>query len=59
MRALVEHFRGDYAPAKFLGPLSPGQLVSVGIFAAGIAFYYVLRHRAPDPRPQTPNPKAP
>ena len=30
VRALVEHFRGDYAPAKFIGPFSPGQLVSVG-----------------------------
>ena len=39
VRAMVEHFRGDYAPTKFIGPLSPGQLVSIGIFAAGVGFY--------------------
>lgn len=40
VRALVENFRGDYAPTKFIGPLSPGQVVSIGIFAAGAGFYW-------------------
>jgi phosphatidylglycerol---prolipoprotein diacylglyceryl transferase len=57
VRALVEHFRGDYAPAKFVGPLSPGQLVSVGIFAAGLVFYFMLRRRTADAKPETPNSK--
>lgn len=50
IRALVEHFRGDYAPGKFVGALSPGQLVSVGIFAAGVGFHAWLKSR-PQPAP--------
>ena len=57
VRALVENFRGDYAPGKFVGLLSPGQFVSIGIFVAGAVFFYVLRQRTPDPRPQTQDAK--
>ncbi len=39
VRALVEHFRGDYQPEKYTGALSPGQLVSIGIFAAGVGLF--------------------
>jgi phosphatidylglycerol:prolipoprotein diacylglycerol transferase len=46
VRALVEHFRGDYAPEKFTGALSPGQVVSVGIFAAGLASFVWFKSRA-------------
>jgi phosphatidylglycerol:prolipoprotein diacylglycerol transferase len=64
IRALVENFRGDYAPAKFVGPLSPGQFVSIGIFVAGATLYFILRQRTPtsqtpDPRPQTPDCRPP
>ncbi len=54
VRALVEHFRGDYAPAKFVGQFTPGQVVSLGIFAAGLVFYLVLRGRAVSAGAQTP-----
>ena len=57
VRAVVEHFRGDYAPAKFIGPLTPGQTVSVGIFVTGVVFYVVLKQRAYNAKLQTPNAK--
>jgi len=57
VRALVEHYRGDYAPTKFIGPLSPGQLVSIGIFTAGIIFYFWLRRRAANSKFSPSNPK--
>jgi phosphatidylglycerol:prolipoprotein diacylglycerol transferase len=49
LRALVECFRGDYAPSEFFfgGWVSPAQLVSVGILAAGLILFWRL------PRPPT------
>jgi phosphatidylglycerol:prolipoprotein diacylglycerol transferase len=45
-RSFVEYFRGDYSDAhKHAGFLTPAQLVSVGILAAGIALTVVLRVR--------------
>lgn len=43
LRAFVEHFRGDYAPAKHFLGLTPGQFVSIGIFSAGAVLYWRLR----------------
>jgi len=45
VRALVEHFRGDYQPEKYTGALSPGQLVSIGIFAAGVTLFVWRRSK--------------
>ena len=44
-RSIVESFRGDYTPVHIHSALhlTPGQLVSMGIFAAGIAMWAVLR----------------
>jgi len=46
-RSFVEFFRGDYAPAHIRGGwLTPAQLVSVGILAAGLILFFLLRmHR--------------
>ncbi len=43
-RSIVESFRGDYTPMHIHGALqlTPGQLVSIGIFTAGIALMVVL-----------------
>jgi phosphatidylglycerol:prolipoprotein diacylglycerol transferase len=35
LRSFVELFRGDYTPVHYLGPLTPAQLVSIGVVAAG------------------------
>ncbi len=56
VRALVEYFRGDYAPEKFTGWLSPGQLVSVGIFAVGVLFFVWFKSHA-NKRPKSNVPK--
>jgi phosphatidylglycerol:prolipoprotein diacylglycerol transferase len=45
-RSLVEYFRGDYTPGHIYGNFfTPGQLVSVGIFAAGVALAIMLRRQ--------------
>jgi phosphatidylglycerol:prolipoprotein diacylglycerol transferase len=41
LRALVESFRGDY-PAYYFGMVTPAQLVSVGIFSAGLILFFFL-----------------
>jgi phosphatidylglycerol:prolipoprotein diacylglycerol transferase len=46
-RSFVEYFRGDYDAAHIHGVLTPAQLVSVGILAAGVALFVVLRTRKP------------
>ena len=48
-RSIVESFRGDYSPVHIHSALhlTPGQLVSMGIFAAGIAMWAVLRRFQP------------
>src|SRR5205085_4375696 len=50
-RSLVESFRGDYTPAHIHGPLqlTPAQLISFGIFAAGAILVFTLPRRA-DPK---------
>ena len=42
-RSVAELFRGDYTAAHIYGGLTPGHVVSIGIFAVGIVFYRVLR----------------
>jgi phosphatidylglycerol---prolipoprotein diacylglyceryl transferase len=51
LRAFVELFRGDYPPSKYLfgGWVTPGQFVSVGIFAVGLFLLLRLR-RLPKPQ---------
>jgi phosphatidylglycerol:prolipoprotein diacylglycerol transferase len=41
-RSFVETFRGDYTLAHYLGPLTPAQLVSIGIIAAGAILLWKL-----------------
>jgi phosphatidylglycerol---prolipoprotein diacylglyceryl transferase len=59
-RSLVEYFRGDYTPGHIYGGfLTPAQLVSVGILAAGVALAIFLRkvNGTTNPKSQIPNPK--
>ncbi|MBM3876845.1 MAG: prolipoprotein diacylglyceryl transferase [Verrucomicrobia bacterium] len=61
LRAFVELFRGDYAPGKLFLGLTPGQLVSAGIFLAGAILYWKLRPARAQPPgdsevPVTPRP---
>jgi phosphatidylglycerol:prolipoprotein diacylglycerol transferase len=44
-RSIVESFRGDYSPVHLHGALNltPGQLISIGIFATGAAMWILLR----------------
>lgn len=44
-RSIVEVFRGDYSEAHRHAGLTPGQLVSLGIFTAGLVMFFVLRKR--------------
>jgi len=48
-RSIVESFRGDYPPSHYHGPLhlTPAQLVSIGIFAAGTVLWALLMKRQP------------
>lgn len=48
-RSIVESFRGDYSAPHYHGALhlTPAQLISIGIFAAGIALWAVLRKFQP------------
>jgi len=48
-RSIVESFRGDYTKVHLHGAanLTPGQLVSMGIFATGIAMWTLLRKFQP------------
>jgi phosphatidylglycerol---prolipoprotein diacylglyceryl transferase len=44
LRSLVEVFRGDY-PQRYLGGwATPAQLVSIGIFGAGLVLLFLLPH---------------
>ena len=43
LRSIVEIFRGDYPKHYFSGLFTPGQLVSVAIFAAGAILFLWLR----------------
>jgi phosphatidylglycerol:prolipoprotein diacylglycerol transferase len=42
LRSFVEYFRGDYTKVHYLGPLTPGQLVSIGIIVAGVVLLWKL-----------------
>ena len=42
-RSIAELFRGDYTEAHLHRGLTPGHVVSIGIFAVGIVFYSLLR----------------
>lgn len=58
-RSFVEYFRGDYDAAHRHGVFTPAQLVSIGILAAGIILFAVLRktNGAANSKSQIPNPK--
>lgn len=45
LRSFVELFRGDYSEAHRHAGLTPAHLVSVGILAAGVVLFAVLRRR--------------
>jgi len=46
-RSIVESFRGDYTPVHLHGGLTPAQLVSIGIFAAGAALLAIQARTHP------------
>ena len=46
LRSFVEIFRGDYSEAHRHAGLTPAHLVSIGIFAAGVGLFAILRRRA-------------
>ncbi len=47
VRSVVEAFRADYSPADYFfnGLVSPGQFISVGIFAAGLILFWLKKPR--------------
>lgn len=45
-RSIAEAFRGDYNDAHLHGGLTPAHLVSLAIFAGGVAFFFILKHRS-------------
>ena len=45
-RSVVETFRGDYSAAHRHAGLTPAHLISIGVFAAGMILFAVLRSRA-------------
>lgn len=47
LRSVVEVFRGDYEPEHYLGFLTPGQTVSVGIVAVALLLLWWLPRRRP------------
>jgi phosphatidylglycerol:prolipoprotein diacylglycerol transferase len=51
MRSFVETYRGDYTAEHIHGLLTPAQLVSLGIFSAGLLLYFVLQRRPAQPQP--------
>ena len=51
-RSLVEMFRGDYTAMHYFAGLTPAQMVSIGIFLAGLILFFVL------PLPQPPRAQA-
>jgi phosphatidylglycerol:prolipoprotein diacylglycerol transferase len=48
-RSIVESFRGDYSQVHIHGPLhlTPAQLISIGIFAAGVGLWAFLSRMKP------------
>jgi phosphatidylglycerol:prolipoprotein diacylglycerol transferase len=49
-RSFVEYFRGDYSEAHRHGGLTPAHLVSIGIFAAGVALFFERQRHAAQKR---------
>jgi phosphatidylglycerol:prolipoprotein diacylglycerol transferase len=48
LRSFVELFRADYKASEyFLGAISPGQMISIFIFLAGITLFWKLPRRVP------------
>ncbi len=45
-RSIVESFRGDYSPIHLHRGLTPAHLISIGIFAAGMILFRILRKPA-------------
>ena len=47
LRSFVECFRGDYMPSEYFfgGWVTPGQFVSLGIFAAGLILFWAMPRR--------------
>ena len=45
LRAFVEIFRGDYTASYLYGQATPGQVLSIPIFAAGVLLWWVLSAR--------------
>jgi len=45
-RSIAEAFRGDYNDAHLHGGLTPAHLVSLAIFAGGVAFFFILKQRS-------------
>jgi len=45
-RSIAEMFRGDYTDSHLHGGLTPGHLVSIGIFVTGVVFFVMLRRAA-------------
>ena len=54
LRALVEMFRGDYTRYYLGGHATPAQVLSIGIFAAGLLLWRVLSA----PQAKAPRPKS-
>ncbi len=50
LRSVTEAFRGDYDPAHRLGVFTPGQLVSLGVFAVALFLFWWLPRRGPAAR---------
>jgi phosphatidylglycerol:prolipoprotein diacylglycerol transferase len=44
-RSIVETFRGDYTAQHLYGGLTPAHLISIGIFSAGVALFWILRRK--------------
>jgi len=44
-RSFVEMFRGDYTQVHYVGGLTPGQMVSIGILTAGLILFWRLPRR--------------
>ena len=44
-RSTVEVFRGDYSDAHLHSGLTPAHLLSIGIFAAGLFLFFILKSR--------------
>jgi phosphatidylglycerol:prolipoprotein diacylglycerol transferase len=58
LRSFVELFRGDYWMDQYWHGLSPGQMVSAGIFVAGILLLLKQWGTAPPPPPPSAAPPA-